>query len=60
MRAISWWSRLMAFSGRTITLKSTIRPASFHWMMSTPLITIPSISVTNSSIASRSPTISRT
>ena len=46
---------VIAFSGRTITLKCVISPASFQWMMSMPLIVIPSISEKNSSTADRSP-----
>jgi len=33
---------LTAFSGRSITLNSVILPASFHLIMSTPLIAMPS------------------
>ena len=60
MAAIFWWIRLTALSGRIITLKSTIRPSSFHVSMSTPLTLMPSISTWNSSTASLAPTISRT
>ena len=41
----------IAFSGRTITLKLSIRPSAFQPMMSTPLISRPSIVPTNSSTA---------
>jgi DNA-binding Lrp family transcriptional regulator len=45
---------LIAFSGRTITLKCVISPESFQLMMSTPLIVMPSTSEKNSSTAERS------
>ena len=51
--------RCMAFQGRTMTLKSTICPASFQRMRSTPLMCTPSSSQLNSSAASCAPTISR-
>ena len=41
MAAIRWWMRLIAFSGLTMTLKSTIWPDSFHLMRSTPLTSDP-------------------
>src|SRR5712671_1807391 len=45
-------SRLIALSGRTITLKCVIRlPSALKVMMSTPLILTPSISFSNSSTA---------
>src|SRR6266404_4424971 len=47
---ISRCSKLIALSGRTITLKCVIRlPSALKVIMSTPLILIPSISVSNSS-----------
>jgi len=42
---------LIAFRGRTITLKWVIRPSASKVMMSTPLILMPSISRSNSSTA---------
>src|SRR5579872_5853263 len=49
--AISRCSRLMAFSGRTITLKCVIRSLASQVMISTPLMVIPSTSPVNSSTA---------
>ena len=48
---IFWWSMLIAFKGRTITLKWVICPASFQVIMSTPLILMPSMTFSNSRMA---------
>ncbi len=53
--AIRRWTRLTACSGRIITLNSTMRPASLHRMMSTPLTYLPSMVVSNSRTAVSSP-----
>ena len=52
MRSCSFW---IAFSGRTITLKRVICPAAFQWIMSTPLIWMPSTVQANSSTAESAP-----
>src|SRR5215217_1774328 len=51
MAPIFWCTRLIALSGRTMTLKRVIFPVAFHQIISTPLMVMPSISVANSRTA---------